>query len=116
MVRELSELIGKTLSRISRSDDEIIFETTEGEAFKMYHQQDCCESVRIEDIAGELNSLLNHPVLLAEERSNSGEAQHGDTYTWTFYEISTIKGNVTIRWYGSSNGYYSERVDFVKIK
>lgn len=135
----ITELIGKTLTRAEKhGDDEIIFETAEGTEYVMYHSQDCCESVSIEDIAGDLSDLIGSPILKAEERESTNpteeikakreaeeaakKAEQGDGYyyygaeseTWTFYELTTNKGSVTIRWYGTSNGYYSESVSFSK--
>jgi len=111
----VSVLVGKVISEIKQDEEEILFHTTEGELYRMYHEQDCCESVTIEEIIGDLEDLVGSPILMAEESSNSEEEAYGSA-TWTFYKFATNKGYVTIRWYGSSNGYYSESVDFVLVK
>jgi hypothetical protein len=51
----------------------------------------------------------------AEEVSSEGAEPPGESwesYTWTFYKFSTVKGSVTIRWLGESNGYYGEGVSY----
>lgn len=107
----------KTIARIIiREDYEVFFECLDGSEYVMNHQQDCCESVSIESIVGDINDLIGHPILEASETSNTGDDCCLDSSTWTFYRLSTVKGTVTIRWLGESNGYYSESVDFCQIK
>lgn len=113
-------LKGQTLKSIdlSREQDRIEFETDSGKRYVLYHSQDCCETVTVEDVCGDLNDLIGTPLLLAEE-VESDDTPEGfkheyepESQTWTFYKLATIKGSVTIRWFGSSNGYYSETVTF----
>jgi hypothetical protein len=115
--RNFNEILGKTLTNIevNNDKDEILF-YTENEVYKMFHRQDCCESVEIEEIIGDLEDLIGTPLTMAEEVTESGENNGWDSYTWTFYKMATIKGYVTIRWLGESNGYYSEDVDFALVR
>lgn len=111
---DISEFVGHTFSKVYVDPDVecIVFEDEDGSIYKMEHSQDCCESVSIEDINGNLNDLVGTPIVSAYEATNTSNLPHRDEdEMWTFYRISTINGTVVIRWYGSSNGYYSVDVN-----
>lgn len=119
---KLEELIGKTLKvcikKDFNSEEGILFETTENEEYVLYHDQECCESVNIDNICGELDWLIGSSILSAEEVKGdlpAKDPENDESFTWTFYKFSTIKGYVTIKFYGTSNGHYSESADFIKI-
>lgn len=114
---EFSELLGKTLLKIVKHSDRINFICSDGTAYAQFHIQDCCESVTVDDVIGDLEDLIGSPILKAEEVTSTENPEgvskgYQDSFTWTFYHLATMKGHVTIRWYGESNGYYSESVNF----
>lgn len=111
----VSELTGLVLSTVVVGKEEISFVTKCGRKFRLFHDQDCCESVTVEDVVGDVIDLLGEPLVLAEESTNSGERNSYETFTWTFYRFATRKGHVDIRWYGTSNGYYSEKVSLEEV-
>ena len=113
-------LKGKVITKVTPTDDTITFETSDGGSYLMYHSQDCCENVYVESIVGDLSDLLDSEILLAEEVVGETPTdwtadKYAESYTWTFYKLATIKGYVDIRWFGESNGYYGEGVDFAKV-
>ena len=113
----ITDLLGKTLKKVVVEysvafGDEIAFYTEDDKGYVMFHIQDCCEDVHIESIVGSVDDLVGSPVLLAEEVTNQEVKDVLESSTWTFYKLATIKGYVDIRWIGTSNGYYSEKVDF----
>ena len=116
----IGSLVNKTISVIEgmKKGSKIVgFGCTDGTVFYMHHVRDCCESVEIEDIVGDVTDLIGTTILTANENvSKGGSDEECSTWTATHYDIATIKGNVTIRWYGSSNSYYSESVDFSILK
>lgn len=119
-----SVLAGKTLVSVeglSKESDKVIFNTSDGCSYKMYHSQDCCECVCINDIESDVEDFSGALILSAEELQGDTPSDHvweyePDSYTWTFYKIETDKGGVFIRWLGESNGYYGEDVSFQRIK
>jgi hypothetical protein len=115
-VNVLAPMLGATITKIEgeKGSGQMAFYANDGRLFRFYHAQDCCESVGIEDVCGDLADLIGSPLVEAEEVSSDGTPapKDADSYSWTFYRFGTAKGSVTVRWLGESNGYYSESVDF----
>lgn len=120
------EIKNKTLIKIEVFENNLIeFITSDGVVYLMDHEQECCENVCIEDINGDLNDLIGSELLKAEcitmEKSQVKDellekSKLYESCNWTFYNLATKKGYVTIRWFGYSNGYYSEKVIFKKLR
>lgn len=125
---DFSTLLGKVMVSVEggKGSNEIVFTTDDGKVYTLSHDQDCCESVYIEDIEGDLIALVGKgivrglfPIEMAEEVSNVDlpPADGADSsYTWTFYKLATFLGYVTIRFFGTSNGYYGETASLKRIK
>jgi hypothetical protein len=128
-VHPLTDMIGKTVCKVeggAPNDDTVDIHFTDNTVARFYHDQDCCESVSIEDVTGDWSDLIGEQILSAYESSSDGESDRpfwdgkpeeefktgDDSYTWTFYHFTSRKGSVSVRWYGASNGYYSESVTY----
>ena len=107
----MDHLVGKTMFAVVRYYDKVSMYCEDGRIYTLLHQQDCCETVVLDDVCGELTDLVGSPFLVAEMSSNKDDDPDYESATWTFYKFATVKGYVTMRWHGSSNGYYSESVD-----
>lgn len=111
---DLSDLLGKVIVETYRDESGIQLLTEDGTLYMFDHEQECCECVYLEDVTGDLQNLVGTPIVIAEcvtNRNTEDEEELEEFYTWTFYKFATNKGYVTLRWYGTSNGYYSETVD-----
>ena len=95
----------KEISGLEEGSDEVLITTNKG-VLRLYHQQDCCESVRVQGVSsGSIESVIGSEVTLAEDDS----IQSGGTVTT--FRIDTEKGSLVFSFLGESNGYYSEEVD-----
>ncbi len=111
----ISTLLGKTFIHIERCEEDTMLKFfTKDCVFEFYHPYGCCEDVSIEDVVGDFEDLIGTPLLVAEESTSEDstiETRHENNrqeeVQWTFYKFATIKGWVDIRWFGTSNGYYS---------
>lgn len=121
----LDVLVGKKIARITglhAGSDEVGVETECGHHYAFGHIQDCCESVDLNDFDGDPDDLVGATVLSAEQVDGEApvvekkdEWGWEESQTWTFYKIETDKGGIWMRWFGESNGYYSESVDFIWV-
>lgn len=129
---EFKDLIGQTIvsveKQVNNADDQLIFTMSDNKKYVMGHIRDCCESVWLDDVIGDWEDVTNTPILNAEEVTShelsdkpldihpKKDAYLDESCTWTFYKLMTAKGYVDFRWCGTSNGYYSESVDFYQVE
>lgn len=106
----IENLIGKTIKEVRHDGNSIRFVTETGESYLMEHQQDCCEHVSIEDIDGDLDSLIGKEITSAYK--NSHDVPSDGARTITHFFIGTDDSLVIVKWDGYSNGYYGTGVSF----
>jgi len=121
---DASSFRGHTLAEIRQLDSgDIRFSTTDGKKYLMNHHQDCCESVYVYEIFGQLSDLIGKPLTIATENTGT-ESPAGcpdqqdscyESHTWTEYTFATEDHTVRIVWLGTSNGYYSESVQIEEV-
>lgn len=58
-----SDLVGKTLVawEVGENKDELVLSFSDGTAYMLYHDQDCCESVTLEDVCGDPDRTVRRP-------------------------------------------------------
>lgn len=123
---DAAHMKGLTILSIERNQDKyndgILFSMSDGKTYNMLHPQDCCESVHITEIVGDLNSLVGSPLIVSREEVDRGDLLDQQTpeyydcsHTWTTYWFETETAKVRIRWLGTSNGYYSESVQIEEV-
>lgn len=106
----MKNLIGATiLSATTHYNDNLLYIETDKGTMRFYHDQECCESVWLEDGLEDLEKMLHAEVI--ENYDEDALNEYDYSYTWTYYKISTLNHDCTLRFYGTSNGCYSEDVD-----
>lgn len=120
----LEGLVISSIEGLAKGSDQVTIKTTDGSEFAFLHYQDCCECVSLCDFENDILDFENAVIITAEEVSSSPEHLFAtlkevycpsESFTWTFYKISTSRGDLWMRWLGESNGYYSESVSFEKL-
>lgn len=119
---DISELIGKVVIDVKYNSESLTLVCSDKDHseiyYTFYHEQDCSESVWLEDIVGDLSDLIPNTILKAEVKENVDfklpDGEHDIDTKWTFYTIATFYGYVDLRFFGESNGYYSTAVSIMR--
>lgn len=108
----------KTVEGVKQGSDSVIFHCKDGYSVELTHIFSCCEDVYLYDsdnfaaIERKDGSDIYTDTRWAklEVETQEAQPQSQSSATWTFYKIQTNKGYDTLRWFGESNGNYSEDV------
>ena len=109
---EFETMKGETIVRVTglvAGSELVELHCESGRTYSLFHNQDCCENVAVEDVVGNIDDLIGVPLLMADATETHPE-DDDESSTCTFYKLATVKGYMDIRWLGTSNGWYSETV------
>lgn len=119
---DIETLVGETIVDIDdvpdeAGDDRILITTANGRTIVIYHQQGCCERVRIIGRDGEWHTLIGKVIVEArkDQQEQQDSATGYGTATKTELMFRVDDATVVSRWIGESNGHYSERVDIKEL-
>ena len=121
MTNDFFTLKGQSARRIIALDGDSLKIVTDKYKYNLYHEQDCCEYVRLVKIIGDIDNILNEEIIFAEEDSGANDPawhtdyDYDDHHTWTKFVLGTKNANVEFWFLGESNGYYSEHID-IKVE
>lgn len=120
---DFSELVGKTLKSVKLENAVLFLETDDGALYTQQYYEDCCAGCGLIDGLDDLVKLIGQKIVVVAEETTSRDMPSDykpdyepESFTWTFYTIRTFEGTAVLRWYGSSNGYYSETATFECVR
>ena len=114
---EYAELTNRTIKRAQLSDDKTTFIITlsDDTVYSVQHAQEDSEIVYFRDISyGYENTLCGARLDSVSLQICPIDIPHRGT--WSCLYLCTNKGQVTVHWYGTSDGTNSESVDLYRLK
>lgn len=120
MTNDFFTLKGQTIRKIIALNGDFLKIVTDKYKYYLYHHQDCCEYVRLVDVIGDVDNILNEEIIFAEEDGGANDPDwysdnYNDSHTWTKFVLGTKNANVEFWFLGESNGYYSESIS-IKVE
>ena len=115
-IKSLNDLVGLTIKSVSgchKGSDTFTIEFENGYSI-VFHYPYTYSNVEIDDVNGDVQGMVGNELLGIECVTNVPvDPETAVEYKqWTFYKFKTIDGYVDVKWYGSSNGYYSVSVNW----
>ncbi len=121
MTNDFFTLKGQTIRKIIALNTGSVKIFTDKYKYHLYHEQDCCEYVRLVKIIGDIDNILNEEIIFAEEDGGANDPDwhtdynYDNSHTWTKYVLKTKNNSLEFWFLGESNGYYSEYIS-IKIE
>ena len=110
----------KSITGLEKDSTEVKIIFKDGGEIIQNHKQEWSEEVYVEQVDG--NVFMHEGAIVYEllekvcskdEIPEEELLSSSDSLTATFYTLKTSKGYLDWRWYGESNGYYSENVECI---